>query len=122
MCKTIHQRVRFQAPPRDVYQVLANSKKKVGDRFSAQGGKVTGLHVDFQRNRRIVLAWRRSDFPKGVFSMVTMLLSPTARGGTELKLIHRGVPKDLIPKTEKDWRDLYWKKMKSDFSLSRNGP
>jgi len=37
---------------------------------------------------------------------------PTKSGGTELVLTHRGVPKDLIPQVEKDWRQRYWDKIK----------
>jgi len=39
-----------------------------------------------------------------VFSMAPVTLTPTPGGGTELVLTHRGVPKDLIPETERAWR------------------
>ncbi len=68
--------------------------------------------MDFQPAKRIVQAWRESDFPNGVFSMATFLLAPSKSGGTELTLIHRGVPKELIPEVEKKWHDLYWTRMK----------
>lgn len=81
MCRTIKQKVRFKAPPLEVYRLL-------------------------------VQAWREREFPVGIFSMATFNLSPTAQGGTELILTHRGVPKDLIPRIIDDWRELYWEKMK----------
>jgi hypothetical protein len=28
-------------------------------------------------------------------------------------LVHRGVPKDLIPETEQAWRDQYWSRIKA---------
>jgi hypothetical protein len=45
--------------------------------------------------------------------MAAVTLSPTPDGGTELVLTHRGVPKDLIPETERAWRDQYWSRIKT---------
>jgi activator of HSP90 ATPase len=129
MCKTIIQKVKFKADPKTVYQLLADSKKhsqvtghkavigkKAGDKFSAYGGYIKGINVDMVPGKRIVQAWRGSDFPNGIYSMATFLLSATKDGGTELVLIHRGVPADLIPQIEKGWREYYWNKMKEYLS------
>jgi uncharacterized protein YndB with AHSA1/START domain len=131
MCKTIKQKVKFKAPPKTIYQLLADSKlhskmtgekaligKKVGDKFSAYSGYITGVNVDLVPGDRIVQAWRGSDFPEGIFSMVAFNLSPTKDGGTELVLTHRGVPKALIPSIEQGWRDFYWDKIKNYLSLT----
>lgn len=111
MCKTIKHKVKFKAEPKDVYQFLAQSQK-VGKKFSAQAGRITGMVVDLKPGVRIVQAWRNSKFPSGIFSMASFNLSRTKNGGTELILIHRGVPKELIPGVEEEWRTLYWEKMK----------
>jgi len=126
MCKTIKQKVRFDAAPGVVYELLADSRKrsavtgrkarisrKSGGAFTADDGRVTGVNVDLQPGKRIVQAWRREDFPDGIFSMAAVTLTPTASGGTELVLTHRGVPKHLIDGTERDWRDHYWARMKA---------
>ena len=126
MCKTIKQRVKFKASPAIVYELLADSKKhsavtgrdatisrKVGGTFSASGNDVSGVNVDLVPARRIVQAWRHRRFPDGIFSMATVNLTPTPDGGTELVLTHRGVPKDLIPETERNWRDQYWSRIKA---------
>ena len=52
-------------------------------------------------------------FPEGILSMAAVTLTPTPDGGTELVLVHRGVPKDLIPETEQAWRDQYWSRIKA---------
>lgn len=44
--------------------------------------------------------------------MATFNFVPTRDGGTELTLIHRGVPKDLLPRISAEWRELYWEKIK----------
>ena len=126
MCKTIKQRVKFKAPPAAVYDLLADSRKhsaatgrkatisrKVGGTFSTCGNDVSGVNVDLVPGRRIVQAWRHQRFPEGVYSMAAVTLSATPDGGTELVLTHRGVPKDLIPETERAWREQYWSRMKS---------
>jgi uncharacterized protein YndB with AHSA1/START domain len=126
MCKTIKQRVRFKASPDAVYDLLADSGKhsvvtgrkakispEVGGTFSASGDDVSGVNVDLVPGRRIVQAWRHRRFPEGIFSMAAVTLTPTPDGGTELVLTHRGVPKDLIPETERAWREQYWSRMKA---------
>jgi len=112
MCKTIKHKVRFNAPPETIYDLLADSDSKVGETFSTDAGKVTGLNVDLVPGRRLVQAWRRSDFPEGIYSMAAITLAPTPRGGTELVLTHRGVPKHLLDQIEDYWRRVYWAPMK----------
>lgn len=121
MCKTIKQRVKFKASPATIYALLVDSRKhaavtgrratisrKIGGNFTVSGDDVSGVNVDLVPGQRIVQAWRHRRFPEGIFSMAAVTLSPTPDGGTELVLTHRGVPKDLIPETERAWRDVYW--------------
>jgi activator of HSP90 ATPase len=125
MCKTIKQKVKFKLPPQEIYEILVDEKKhrmltgqkaeiskKVGGAFSTGAGYANGVNVDLVPGKRIVQAWRGSDFPRGVFSMVSLNLDPTRDLGTELTLIHRGVPRELIPKIEKRWKELYWSNIK----------
>ena len=125
MCKTIKQKVRFRASPERIYRLLTESKlhavltghkakisRKAGGAFSTCGGKVSGINVDLVPGKRLVQAWRTKEFPVGIFSMAAFELSPTKNGGTELVLTHRGVPKALIPKVERDWRCAYWDKIR----------
>ena len=126
MCKTIKQRVKFKADPATIYELLADSRKhsaltgrpasissRIGGTFTLGESEVTGINVDLVPARRIVQAWRHQRFPEGVFSMAAVTLTPTADGGTELVLTHRGVPKVLIPETEQAWRDRYWSRIKA---------
>lgn len=126
MCKTIKQRVKFKADPTTIYDLLADSRKhsaitgkkadistKIGGTFSIGDRDVTGVNVDLVPGVRIVQAWRHRRFPEGIFSMAAVTLKPTADGGTELVLTHRGVPKELIPETEQAWREQYWQRMKA---------
>jgi uncharacterized protein YndB with AHSA1/START domain len=121
MCKTIKQKVKFKASPEAVYRVLTDAKRhalltgesakiarKVGGAFSTRAGRVRGILVDLVPGKRVVQAWRSREFPEGVFSMAAFELTRQKDGGTLLVLTHRGVPKDLIPQIEADWRATYW--------------
>ena len=125
MCKTIKHRVRFKIPPKSVYDLLADSRKRtevtgrealmsdeVGGTFSTDAGEVTGVNVDLVPGQRLVQAWRRGDCPEGIYSMAAITLASTPSGGTELVLTHRGVPKHLLDEIEDYWRVVYWAPMK----------
>lgn len=125
MCKTIKQKVSFQASPLEIYSLLtkpralraftgqtASMSQIAGGRFANYAGRIDGINVELRPGRRIVQAWRERSFPEGVFSMATFNLVPTERGGTELTLTHRGVPKDLIPRISAEWKTLYWEKIR----------
>jgi activator of HSP90 ATPase len=74
-------------------------------------GEGSGVVVDLAPAKRVVRAWREGDYPEGVFSMAAFTLRPMETG-TELTLTHRGVPKELIPRTEERWRRDYWDPIK----------
>ncbi|WP_390844713.1 SRPBCC domain-containing protein [Anatilimnocola floriformis] len=71
------------------------------------------INVDRVPGRRIAQAWRHRRFPKPIFSVAAVVLTPTTDGGTELVLTHRGVPKDLIPETERAWREHHLSRIKA---------
>lgn len=117
MCKTIKQKVTFKAPPETIYPLLAEltgaplrKDSPVGGRFSVSDA--SGIIVDLRFPKRIVQAWRSKEFPEGIFSMAAFVLKPTSKGGTELTLTHRGVPKQLIPQVESRWRERCWNRIK----------
>ena len=125
MCKTIKHKVRFKVPPETIYDLLADSRRrteitgrkavmsdKVGGKFSTDAGQVAGVNVDLVPGRRLVQAWRRRDFPEGIYSMAAITLTPISGGGTELVLTHRGVPKHLLDQIEDYWRFVYWAPMR----------
>jgi uncharacterized protein YndB with AHSA1/START domain len=114
MCKTIKHTVRFKASPETIYDLLAErlSSAKSLATFSTDAGQVTGVNVDLVPGHRMVQAWRRKDFPDGIYSMAAITLASTKTGGTELVLTHRGVPKHLLDQVEDYWRHVYWGPMK----------
>lgn len=131
MCKTIKQTVKFKAPPEVIYDLLTDAKKcsavtgkkavigkTAGSQFSVYGGQASGIIVELVPGKRIVKAWRGHSFPEGIYSMATFNLKPSADGGTQLILVHRGVPKEMIPSIESGWRKDNWDPIKK--YLERN--
>lgn len=116
MCKTIKQKVRFRAEPADVYEFLVSATDKVGSRFRM--GEGSGVVVDLAPAERVVRAWREGDYPEGVFSMAAFTLR-SIDTGTELTLTHRGVPRELIPRTEERWRRDYWEPIRQKLTAAR---
>ena len=117
MCKTITQKVKFRAGPAEVYRLLVTPTDRIGRPFHIGRGR--GIVVDLAPAKRVVRAWREDDYPEGVFSMAALTLRPVDTG-TELKLTHRGVPKELIPATEARWRRDHWEPMREKLA-ARSG-
>jgi activator of HSP90 ATPase len=78
---SIVQRVTLAARPTDIFEMLMDSRRharftgeparigrRPGSSFSAYSGYITGVNVEIVANRRIVQAWRGSDWPKGAYS------------------------------------------------------
>lgn len=120
----IKQTVRFKATPQEVYECLMDAKKHaaftgsdaeiqnhVGGKFSVWEGYATGKNLELIPGKKIVQEWRADDWPEGVSSTLTMQLKPE-RGGTELTLIHEGVPSDFEKDVSQGWKDYYWKPLK----------
>jgi activator of HSP90 ATPase len=122
--KIIRQSVIIKATPREVYEALMDSRKhskftgakasmsrKVGGRCSAYGKYIQGINLDLVPGKKIVQAWRGSDWPKGHYSIATFSLK-RIKGGTRLVFIQIGVPDREYKGINQGWRDYYWKPMK----------
>lgn len=129
----ITQRVTLDAPPSEVFEMLMNGRRHarftgeparigrpVGASFSAYGGYITGVNVEIVPNRRIVQAWRGSDWPKGAYSVVTFELAPLARRRTRLTFTQHGVPRAQRRSIEQGWKDFYWDPMKAAIAQAKS--
>jgi activator of HSP90 ATPase len=85
-----------------------------GAPFSLYSGSIVGENVIIERNAKIVQKWRRSDWPEGHFSEVTMNFKAT-KDGTSLHLIHKGIPKNDIDRIRGEWEEKFWRRMKIMF-------
>lgn len=121
--RTVRQSVTFKASPREVYEVLMDSRKhskltgdkaiisrKVGGKFTV-GDYIHGVNLELVPNEKIVQSWRGSDWPEGHFSRAVFSLR-AERSVTRLTFTQTGVPEENYEEIRQGWHDYYWKPMK----------
>jgi uncharacterized protein YndB with AHSA1/START domain len=88
---------------------------RVGGKFTAWDGYITGRTLALEPGRRIVQAWRTSEFEDGdADSQIEVLLAPVP-DGTEITLRHTAIP-DGQSGYEQGWRDNYFDPMRDYFA------
>ena len=126
--KTLQQTIRFKASPREVYDMLMNSKKhrslsgepakisqKVGGKFTAWGSHITGFNLALIPGKKIVQAWRATGWSPDHYSIVTYDLEKVG-DGTKLKFMQIGVPPNRYSGHYRGWIETYWTPMKEIFA------
>jgi activator of HSP90 ATPase len=119
----------FKAKPEEIYRAwlstdghtaMTGSPAKVASRvngeFTAWEGYIWGTFLELEENRRILQAWRTSEFPEGVNDSVVEVLLEEADGGTRLTLTHTQIPEGQAENYEKGWDDFYFKPMREYFN------
>ena len=120
--RTVRQSVTFKASPREVYEVLMDSRKhskltgdkaiisrKVGGKFTV-GEYIQGVNLEVVPNERIVQSWRGSDWLEGHFSRAVFSLRAEGNG-TRLTFTQTGVPEENHHERKQGWHDYYWEPM-----------
>jgi uncharacterized protein YndB with AHSA1/START domain len=120
----IHQEVTFEAAPAQVYRALVDSSQhakftrapaeigtRVGEAWSAYGGKISGRHIELVDGARIVQTWRAGNWPEGVHSIVRFELK-AERGGTKVVLDHDALADDQVPHIDGGWEKMYWEPLR----------
>ncbi len=120
MSETIHQEVTFKASPAAIYTALMTTKghtdfsgepatmsNKVGGKFTAYSGYISGINIELIKDKLIVQAWRANGWPKGHWSIVTCRLAKLGKG-TKLTFTHSGVPNEEVASISSGWHQHYW--------------
>ncbi len=130
MAKTVKitQKVIIPATPIEVYEAYideekqteftgskATSDSRVGGEFTAWDGYITGKYLELEPGKKIVQEWTSTDFPEGAPPSRFEISLKEAKGGTELTMIHSGVPEDAAEDIDQGWKDYYWEPMKKYF-------
>lgn len=120
---TIRQKIEIpNATPDEVYKVFLSSKEhsqftgskakcsaKVGDKFQAWDGYITGKNVELIPGKKIVQDWMTTEFPDGYsFSKLQITLAKSKHGGTTLTMVHSKVPASQVEKYNNGWHESYW--------------
>jgi activator of HSP90 ATPase len=122
--KEIKQSVEIKAPAQAVYDALMNSKQhaeftraaanidnKVEGEFSVWDGYATGKNIELEPAHKIVQTWHASDWPDGVESKLTIVLTEKD-GVTTIDLHQTGVPEEFVDDVATGWQDYYWEPLK----------
>ena len=93
---------------------------KAGGKFSAWDGYIFGRTIELKVNKRIVQAWRTSEFPDEAPDSRLEVALEAVNGGTKITLIHTDMPEDQIDDYKQGWEDFYFKPMREFFKNKRS--
>lgn len=129
MPRTIKQQVVINAPSEEVYKALMDSKthaafsgakarvsQKVGGKFNCYDGYIEGYNLELEENKRIIQAWRGSDWKAGEWSVVDFKFKKRGKKKTEITLQHLAVPDVQVKGISKGWKEHYWDKLNEYFT------
>ena len=94
----------------------ANVDGKVGGKFTAWDGYIFGSTLELEPDRRIVQAWRTSEFPDEAPDSHLEIRFEEVAEGTKVTLTHSNMPVDQVHSYRQGWEDFYFKPMKEYFS------
>ena len=125
---SLHQEVTFTVTPHRFYEVLLDSKQfatvtglraeidpNAGGAFTTFGGLIVGRNVELIPGQRIVQAWRPTNWPSGVYSIVKFELKPQGPG-VLVVLDHTGFPESDFDGLTSGWPERYWEPLKKYFA------
>jgi len=122
----------FPASPKVIYDTWLSSRghtamtggkakvsAKLGGRYTAWDGYVSGRNLALEPGKRIVQSWRTTEFTDAdKDSKITVTLTPV-KVGTRLTLVHNSVPDGHTSYENGGWQDFYFKPMEKYFGKSR---
>jgi activator of HSP90 ATPase len=93
----------------------ATGSARVGARFTAWDGYISGVNRVVERERRLVQDWKTTEWPDGAEpSRVEFVFRPM-KGGTEIRMVHANVPAEQADSYRQGWIDYYWEPLKAYF-------
>ena len=127
--RTITQSVTIRATPVEVYDALVNAKKhaeftgvpatsanKIGGKFTAWDGYISGKYLKLEPGRKILEEWSTRDWPANFPPSVIELTFAKADGGMRLSMLQTEVPAAQAANYRKGWKDYYWNPLKKYFA------
>jgi len=133
MSESLKIKTTFRAPAKEVYEAWMDSAKhslmtggtaeidpKIGGKFTAWDGYISGETVELDPYTRIVQLWRTGDFNESdPYSRIEILLDEKD-GETGFVLIHENIPAGQKEDYLEGWSDYYLDPMHDYFS-NRSG-
>jgi activator of HSP90 ATPase len=126
---TIRQKTFVPATPDEVYDAFMDAKKhsaftgskatsdpKVGGKFTAWDGYISGKNIELERGKKIVQEWSTTDWPDTSPPSKLELTFKKTKGGTEISMIHSNVPPEQADDLAEGWVEFYWKPLEEYFT------
>jgi uncharacterized protein YndB with AHSA1/START domain len=126
--KTIRQRVVIPATPNEVYEAFVDPKKhskftgsratfdpEIGGEFTAWDSYISGKNLELKKSKRIVQEWLTTEWPKGFPPSRLELTLKKTEEGTEISMVHSGVPAEQAEDIAEGWNEFYWEPLKEFF-------
>jgi activator of HSP90 ATPase len=125
---TIRQREFIPASPDEIYDALLNERRhaaftgsgatcdrRVGGKFTAWDGYISGTNITLENSRKIVQEWKTSDWPPDCRPSLLELTFKAKGGGTEVRMVQKNVPSAQAEAYRKGWVNYYWSPLKKYF-------
>ncbi len=89
---------------------------RVGGKYTAWDGYISGKTLEMEPGKRIVQSWRSTDFPADAADSRLEVTLAVAKGGTKVTLTHSELPAGSSAEYKKGWIDYYFTPMKKYFA------
>ncbi|HXW95470.1 MAG TPA: SRPBCC domain-containing protein [Nitrososphaerales archaeon] len=126
---TIRQTALFDATPLEVYEAYVDPKKhaaftgqsasgapKIGGKFTAGDGYITGKYLALEEGKRILHEWTTTEWPEGYPPSVLELNLKAKGKKTELTMVHSKVPEGQVDYYAEGWKEYYWEPLRKYFA------
>ena len=94
----------------------AEVKGEIDGSFKAWDGYIWGKTLELEPYRRIVQAWRTSEFPADSLDSRVEIQFEETKGGTKITLIHTNIPDEQGDSYKGGWEEFYFSPMRAYFS------
>jgi len=118
----------FPVTPKRIYDAWLNSTEhslmtggkatastKVGGKFTARDGYISGKNLELVPNKRILQSWRSTEFPKDHLDSHLLVKLEEVGSGTKVTFVHSEITEGQGASYKKGWKDFYFTPMKKYF-------
>ena len=130
MTKTLLQKITFKnTKPNTLYELYMDSKKhsiatgapakistKVGGKFSAHGGYISGKNLQLVMDKQIIQSWRAISWDIKDFDSIFIINLFPKGNDVLLEMVHANIPDKFADGIKKGWSEHYWKPWKKYLS------
>jgi activator of HSP90 ATPase len=121
MTPPIIQSIKLPASPQELYRTILDSKlhsamtgmpakttNKVGAKWTAFGGSISGRNLMLVPGKMIVQAWRSTYFKKADPDSILVMTFTKVPGGARIDLVHVNVAAQDHKGVTNGWKQYYW--------------